>query len=148
LSNPDEKPDRKDKKPSRKAERAMEFLARLCEAHPEAFVARGQGRFPVPLSIGIHEELRARYPDEARHVIASAMRVYTGTMAYQRALADGGARIGLDGQPNGEVTPEQSGLARQRVKEALERRKAAKGRQGDTGVTDEKLARLKERFSR
>jgi ProP effector len=142
LSNPD-------KKPNRKTERAIELLARLCEAHPKAFVARGQGRFPAPLSIGIHEELRARYPDEARHVIASAMRIYTGAMAYQRALADGGARIGLDGQPNGEVTPEQSGLARQRVKAAVDRRKAAKSPRGDdAGVTDAKLERLKARFTR
>ena len=104
-----------EKKRSRKTERALELLARLCEAYPQAFVARGGGRYPVPLSIGVHEAIRACYPDEARHVIAGAMRIYTSGIAYQRALSGGGVRVGLDGQPNGEVTAEQAELARQTV---------------------------------
>ena len=137
-----------EKKRSRKTERALELLARLCEAHPQAFVARGGGRYPVPLSIGVHQEIRVCYPDEARHVIAGAMRIYTSAIAYQRALAGGGARVGLDGQPNGEVTAEQAALARQTVaKAAGSRSKPSKGPRREA-VTDAKLERLKQHFTR
>jgi ProP effector len=137
-----------EKKRSRKTERALELLARLCEAYPHAFVARGGGRYPVPLSIGVHQEIRARYPDEARHVIAGAMRIYTSGIAYQKALAGGGARVGLDGQPNGEVTAEQAELARQTVAKAVGGRGKSSKSPRREAVTDAKLARLKQHFTR
>jgi len=40
------------------------------------------------------------------------MKVYTGASAYRKALATGGPRYGLDGQPTGEVTLEQQVIAR------------------------------------
>jgi len=50
--------------------------------------------------------------DLTRTRIRRALRFYTGCHAYWKALAKGGFRYGLDGQPAGEVTPDQQAFAR------------------------------------
>ena len=57
---------------------------------------------------GVHPALA----DLSRTQIRRALKVYTGSPAYRKALARGGPRYGLDGQPTGEVTPEQQAFAK------------------------------------
>ena len=85
------------------------LLDRLIEAFPACFSRSA----PQPLKIGLGEELLALagvHPglaDLSHTQIRQALKVYAGSPAYRRALAKGGPRYDLDGQPAGEVTPEQ-----------------------------------------
>ena len=90
------------------------LLDRLIEAFPAGFSRTA----PQPLKIGLGEELLAlagvhpALTGLTRTQIRRALKVYTGSPAYRKALARGGPRYGLDGQPAGEVTPEQRVVAR------------------------------------
>ena len=85
------------------------LLDRLIEAFPACFSRTA----PQPLKIGLGEELLALagvHPALAgltRTQLRRALKVYTRTPAYRKALARGGPRYDLAGQPDGEVTPEQ-----------------------------------------
>ena len=91
------------------------IIDRLMEAFPACFSRKA----PQPLKIGLGEELLAlagvhpALADLTRTRIRRALKVYTGASAYRRALAAGGPRYDLDGQPAGEITPEQQTLAQQ-----------------------------------
>ncbi|MBS1223214.1 MAG: Fertility inhibition FinO-like protein [Proteobacteria bacterium] len=82
------------------------LLDRLCAAFPACFDRQA----PKPLKIGLGEELLAlagvhpALADLSRTQLRRALKVYTGAPAYRKALARGGPRYGLDGQPTGEVT--------------------------------------------
>ena len=84
-------------------------LNRLCAAFPACFSRLD----PQPLKIGLDEELLAQagvHPalaDLTPDQIRQALQCYARRPAYRRALAKGGPRYDLDGQPTGEVTPEQ-----------------------------------------
>lgn len=90
------------------------LLDRLCQAFPACFSRTA----PQPLKIGLGEELLALagvHPalvDLSRTQLRRALKVYTGSPAYRKALARGGPRYGLDGRPTGEVTPEQQADAK------------------------------------
>jgi sRNA-binding protein len=90
------------------------LLDRLCEAFPACFSRSAL----KSLKIGLGEELLAlagvhpALADLSRTQIRRAIKVYTGAPAYRKALARGGPRYGLDGQPTGAVTPEQQIIAR------------------------------------
>lgn len=89
-------------------------LDRLCAAFPACFSHTA----PKPLQIGLGEELLAlagvhpALADLTRTRIRRALMVYTGMPAYRKALARGGPRYDLDGQPAGDVTPDQQADAR------------------------------------
>ena len=82
---------------------------RLCQAFPACF----NRSVPKPLKIGLGEELLAlagvhpALADLTRPPLRQALQCYAQRPAYRRALAKGGPRYDLDGQPAGEVTPEQ-----------------------------------------
>ena len=90
------------------------IIDRLVETFPACFSRKA----PQPLKIGLGEEVMAlagvhpALADLTRTRIRRALQVYTGASAYRKALAKGGPRYGLDGQPAGEVTPEQQTFAR------------------------------------
>ena len=85
------------------------ILDRLCAAFPACFSRTA----PKPLKIGLGEEVMAlagvhpALADLSRTQIRRALKVYTGAPAYRKALVNGGPRYDLDGQPVGEVTPDQ-----------------------------------------
>ena len=103
---------------------ANPFIDRLCEAFPECFNRLA----PKPLKIGIRDEVIALagvHPalmDVSRVQLRRTMAFYASWLAYRKAVAAGGPRYGLDGQPVGEVTPDQQAFA----KTALHRKKSAK----------------------
>lgn len=87
-----------------------------------------------PLAIGIHKSLMAAHPGFDKDSVRRALQRHTASTRYLKAVAAGGARFGLDGQPSGEVTPEQQKLAadgpRDRFrKQAEQRREAEKAKQ-------------------
>ena len=90
------------------------LLDRLCQTFPACFNRSA----PQPLKIGLGEELRAlagvhpALADLTSTRIRRALKVYTGMPAYRKALARGGPRYDLAGQPVGEVTPDQQANAR------------------------------------
>ena len=89
------------------------IIDRLVETFPDVF----HRQTPKPLKIGLGEDVMAlagvhpAFADLTRTQIRRALKVYTGASAYRRALAKGGPRYDLAGQPAGEVTPEQQAFA-------------------------------------
>ena len=97
------------------------ILDPLCQAFPACFNRTA----PRPLKIGLGEELMAlagvhpALADLTHTRIRRALTVYTGMPAYRKALARGGPRYDLDGQPVGEVTPDpQADARRPRVRQS------------------------------
>ncbi|WES69662.1 ProQ/FINO family protein [Superficieibacter sp. HKU1] len=73
---------------------------------------------PRPLAIGTAELIAADMC--ARGItgagkIRAAVAMYTRRATYLKALAAGGSRYNLAGEPEGEVTPEQQRLARENL---------------------------------
>ncbi|EEA3739519.1 proQ/FINO family protein [Salmonella enterica] len=83
---------------------------------------------PKPLRVGVLDDLMqdisARNLTIGAGVLKAALASYTRRIRYQKALAAGGARYDLNGQPCGEITPEQQ-------QEAADALKKAKGEQSD-----------------
>ncbi|EAA8037516.1 proQ/FINO family protein [Salmonella enterica subsp. enterica] len=89
---------------------------------------------PKPLKVGVLDDLMqdisARNLTIGTGVLKAAIASYTRRIRYQKALAAGGARYDLNGQPCGEVTPEQQ----QEADDALRNVKEEQGNQGDAQV--------------
>src|SRR5262249_38065532 len=103
----------------------QELIAVLAELFPAAFAAE-PWQPHKPLKIGIHQDLidgGVLLPDECRAVFHQ----YCSRLMYQRALAAGGPRYGLNGEPAGEVTPEQINGGKS-VVTAIEAKRAAKAK--------------------
>ena len=93
---------------------AAPIVDRLCEAFPDCFNQAA----PKPLKIGIGLEVLAlagTHPaltEVTRTQLRRALKLYTRRFVYRKAIAAGGDRYGLDGQPAGEVTPDQQAFAK------------------------------------
>lgn len=85
-------------------------LARLAETFPVV-------RDAQPLAIGIHKAIAAALPDLDQADLRRTLQRHTGSTTYLKAIAAGGSRFGLDGIPNGEITPEQQKQATQDLKD-------------------------------
>lgn len=70
---------------------------------------------PKPLKVGVlddmHRDIAARSLTIGDGVLKAAIASYTRRIRYKKAIAAGGARYDLSGQPCGEVTPEQQQTA-------------------------------------
>lgn len=70
---------------------------------------------PKPLKVGvlddIQQDIAARGLVIGAGVLKAAIAIYTRRIRYKKALAAGGARYDLNGQPCGEITPEQQRTA-------------------------------------
>lgn len=75
---------------------------------------------PKPLKVGvlddIQQDIAARGLTIGAGVLKAAIASYTRRIRYKKALAAGGARYDLNGQPCGEVTPEQQQEAADELK--------------------------------
>ncbi|ENZ9957605.1 ProQ/FINO family protein [Salmonella enterica] len=91
---------------------------------------------PKPLKVGVLDDLMqdisARNLTIGAGVLKAAIASYTRRIRYQKALAAGGARYNLNGQPCGEITPEQQ----QTQQEAADALKKAKDKQETESATD------------
>ena len=82
-------------------DKARALLTQLAEWHPQLF-----GDAPAPLKRGIFQDLAAAHPDVPHTALRAALRLHTSSTRYLKALTDGGARRGLDGQETEPVAPE------------------------------------------
>ncbi|WP_241580377.1 ProQ/FINO family protein [Rosenbergiella nectarea] len=75
---------------------------------------------PKPFKIGILEDMTKYIADHEITFgigqVKSALARYTSNYRYQKALAAGGNRYDLGGNPCGEVTPEQQAAAQEKIK--------------------------------
>ncbi|EAV6897580.1 hypothetical protein FA598_24650 [Salmonella enterica] len=94
---------------------------------------------PKPLKVGVLDDLMqdisARNLAIGAGVLRGVLASYTRRIRYQKALAAGGARYDLNGQPCGEVTPEQQ-QTQQTQREAADALKKAKDKQEGESATD------------
>lgn len=81
---------------------------------------------PKPLKTGVlndlMQDMAARNLTIGAGVLKAAIASYTRRVRYKKALAAGGARYDLNGQPCGEVTTEQQQEAADDIKKAKEDR--------------------------
>jgi sRNA-binding protein len=81
---------------------AARWLEALCKRYPAVFVP-GRKRPIKPLAIGISQQIVADGTVPA-DIIHAVMRSYVRKQAYLQAVAAGGARYDLAGNPVGQVT--------------------------------------------
>ncbi|EAW3103125.1 proQ/FINO family protein [Salmonella enterica] len=89
---------------------------------------------PKPLRVGVLDDLMqdisARNLTIGAGVLKAAIASYTRRIRYQKALAAGGARYDLNGQPCGEITPEQQQEAADALKKAKDKPEAESATDG------------------
>lgn len=78
----------------------------------QALLTEIRARWPIlseakPLKIGIRQDIRAALDGVSGVRIARAVLLHIATPAYQAALAAGGARYDLNGEPDGQVTAKE-----------------------------------------
>jgi sRNA-binding protein len=117
---------------------ALQTLGVLAELFPAAFVAE-RWKPHKPLKIGIHQDLVDRgvlLPSECRAVFSQ----YCSRLMYLRALAGGGPRFDVDGNPAGEVTPAEIKYAQAFVAH-LEAKAIAKAEAARQEAENKRIAR-------
>ena len=77
-----------------------------------------------PLAIGIHRDLAAALPGHSHRQLGAVFSLfrYLAGPAYFQALLRGGPRYDLEGNPRGEVTPEEQEQAKRDLAVFFERR--------------------------
>ncbi|ECK6865712.1 proQ/FINO family protein [Salmonella enterica] len=89
---------------------------------------------PKPLKVGVLDDLMqdisARNLTIGAGVLKAAIASYTRRIRYQKALAAGGARYDLNGQPCGEITPEQQQEAADALKKEKDKPEAESATDG------------------
>ncbi|EBV5083852.1 proQ/FINO family protein [Salmonella enterica subsp. enterica serovar Minnesota] len=89
----------------------VKHMRRILALWPELFDLDN----PKPLKVGVLDDIQrdiaARDLTTGTGVLKAAIASYTRRLRYKKALAAGGARYDLNGQPCGEVTPEQQQAA-------------------------------------
>lgn len=85
----------------------------LAERFPKCFMPKG--KWKRPLAVGIHLHVFEAAPDLSRTQVRKAIGDYIMGPMYQRNLKAGVFRIDLNGEPLGEVTPEQEQRARRLI---------------------------------
>lgn len=125
--------------------------------NPRQLLKELQEKFPVfrdcqPLAIGIDKQLMARLPGLERKPLRIALGIHTHSLRYLKASEKAAARVDLDGQPAGEITPEQRLHASEQVKERLkkqaEQRKTQRQAEAQARQHAAKLGQLVEKFGR
>ncbi|HBM0000542.1 TPA: ProQ/FinO family protein [Salmonella enterica subsp. enterica serovar Kodjovi] len=103
---------------TRRQRKNVKNMRRVLELWPELFYLDN----PKPLKVGVLDDLMrdisARNLTIGAGVLKAAIASYTRRIRYQKALAAGGARYDLNGQPCGEVTPEQQQESADALKKA------------------------------
>ncbi|WON77020.1 ProQ/FinO family protein [Serratia sp. UGAL515B_01] len=117
----------KNTKEAGKVSQNKKKIGKLAEHWPKGFTLAGVR----PLSIGIQGALindaKARDLPITENQIRYCLSAYTKRPAYMKALAAGGPRYDLNGQPCGEVSTEHKEEARQRSNNQQKTRNLEKG---------------------
>jgi ProP effector len=101
-----------------------------------------------PLAIGIHKAIYVALPEIDKNALKLTLKRYTASTRYLKAVAAGGPRYDLEGNANGEVSPEQKQQANDALierfrKQAERHREAEKAKQHQA-----KLQQLADKFKR
>ena len=105
----------------RSRKKSRRWLAYLTTTWPQAFDLKN----PRPLAVGIIDMMAAEMAATGapgHGAVRYALKSYIRHMRYIRALAAGGPRYNLLGEPEGEVTPEQQQRAAETLKTMQERK--------------------------
>ena len=100
-----------------------------------------------PLALGIHKVLQERHPELSKAQIRSALKIHTAMTRYLKTLSQSDQRVDLDGQPAGEITPEQREVATTEVKERIKRTIERKKAETELKKRQESLKQLAEKFN-
>jgi len=104
-------------KPPRNVQTAHQVLERLFQLYPKMFGARF-----LPLKLGVFQELIALHPDEfTKEDLKLALSLHARSTRYLEAVASGGRRHDLNGEPVEDVAPEHVHHA---IMEVFRRRQA------------------------
>ena len=101
----------------------------------------------LPLALGIHKVIQQRLPDIDPQQLKAAMKIYTGSTRYLKALARAETRYDLEGAPAGSVTPEQRKQAKDTLRERYDRIAERKAAEQQARQRQENLLKLVEKFS-
>ena len=85
---------------------------------------------PVPLQIGIREEMLARYPNADEAKVGRFLRIWCSQLFYRRALTVGRARYSLDYQITDAVTEDAEARAKRQIEHDLRKPKKMVGQSG------------------
>ncbi len=111
-----------DKSGSYNAAAAADAAATTDAPSPQALLAEWYQRYPGaffkghtrPLKVGIHEELAEQEPWPEK-LVRRALACYVNLPRYLKAVREGAERIGLDGQPAGQVDAKAAEHARKKL---------------------------------
>jgi ProP effector len=108
--------------------------------------------FPVfrdgqPMAIGIHKAIKLRLPDISEGSLRMALKGYTASTKYLKAIANGKQRFDLDGNPAGEVTAEQRQQALETIKDRFRKAAERKKAEQEDKERQEKLQKLADKFN-
>ncbi|WP_286235750.1 RNA chaperone ProQ [Thalassotalea sediminis] len=137
---------------------AKEIIAYLAEKFPACFSVEGPAK---PLKIGIFQELAERLDGDdvvSKTRLRQALRHYTSSWRYLKAIKLGSQRIDVDGNEVAEIDQEQADYAAKTLKESQEKfgnknpkdslkKKPYKGKSTDTkGLQTKHKAKDKAKF--
>ncbi|OKY25464.1 MULTISPECIES: RNA chaperone ProQ [Thalassotalea] len=100
---------------------AKEIIAHLAEKFPACFSVEGPAK---PLKIGVFQELAARLEGDeivSKTRLRQALRHYTSSWRYLKAIKVGAQRIDIDGNEVAEIDQEQADHAAKSLKESQEK---------------------------
>ncbi|SHG88847.1 RNA chaperone ProQ [Ferrimonas marina] len=103
-----------------------EVIAYLAERFPQCFSVEGDAK---PLKIGLFQELAERLEGDSKvskTQLRQAVRRYTNSWRYLRAVKPGAVRVDLDGNDCGELEAEHIEHAQQALKESQEKARQAR----------------------
>jgi ProP effector len=107
----------------KQADLARAVIALLAEQFPAAFSVLERHR--KPLKLGIRDDVLAAMAGAVTaEEVTAALRFYTGNVGYLRTSIEGAPRVGLDGQPAGQVSADEAAHARERL--ATRRKRAVR----------------------
>ncbi len=106
---------------SSKPNTSKEVIAYLAEKFPACFSLKGAAK---PLKIGIFQELAEQLADDenvSKTRLRQALRHYTSSWRYLKAIKLGAQRVDLQGEAVAEIDQEQADYASKTLKESQEK---------------------------
>ncbi len=98
-----------------------DIITYLAEKFPECFSVKGKVK---PLKIGIFQDLAEKLSDDetvSKTRLRQALRHYTSSWRYLKAIKLGASRVDIDGKAVAEIDEEQANYACKTLKESQEK---------------------------
>jgi hypothetical protein len=119
-AQPKPRANRRDKPPQRARRPLHPLQQQLAQWHPQVFGPR-----PMPLKVGIFEDLLALHPELAREELKAALAQHARSTPYLESIAAGEQRHDLEGRAVAPIAPEHRHHA---IMEVFKRRQARLGK--------------------